>query len=147
MGIDHFFDRPPARTETGGDRQALLDALHAEKRRSALLQAKVDELVGQVSKQQAERIQPVVGPQSVHRDHKDAGAYRAVFGDSNEQLTLKEIAQRVGRHPKRVKLWLRLYGYGAGIVVVGERKMATRGRRAKLYSRTDEKPRKALHGG
>jgi hypothetical protein len=139
---DFYADHKP-QVETGADRKALLEALDDERRRSALLQAKVDSLVNEVSRLQCvvmeagENKPPpsrTIGPRPGQVEK-----YRAVFPDEHALLSASEIASRLGVSSEAVYIWIGKHAQAAGIVPSGTRTGA-RGKPTKLYSRTTALP-------
>jgi hypothetical protein len=145
VSIDHFFDKPrqpsPA-LEYGAERAALLQRIADQQKTITTLQGRVDELVGQVSKGQAEAMQPrcpVCAARSAGKRSPQADLYRGVFGgDVHKRMTTAEIAAAVGKPQGTVACWLREHGYRSGVVRAG----TVPGRRKSFvaYGITTEEP-------
>lgn len=121
MSIDHLFDNPLTRqrAETGAERKQLLDALHAEKRRSALLQAKVDELVGQIAKMQRAVMppeQPVRIDKSLQWSEADE-KYVAAVRSFCTPVSAREIADHAGVTPSAFLQWYKRTGPRRGVAI------------------------------
>ncbi len=138
MAIDHFFaPSAKAQPETGAERELLLRANHDLKRQNVLLQARVDELVGQVSKMQAGGMVAAPAPEGVERPPRSprggkregAGAKprtraeaAAVYLDAlrsfGRPATSREVAELIGYTPPATLQWFKGTGMQHHNVVI-----------------------------
>lgn len=122
MSIDHFFDRPKqaAPPETGEERRLLLEANHELKRQNSLLQARVDELAGQVSKgQRAAMDKPTKAPPTSLPSQASADRYLQAVRSIGKPCTPREIAKAMGLDIGYARKWLKLYAKAFGISEAG----------------------------